>query len=271
MQPTDTAYDPGKCERLIRELREDDAEMTPPPWFGGADCVSIRPDGRHVVVAEMDLPERHEANASGIARTRNNLRALANQLDAARREIGRLGRLDAIADPSNDRAPQDFESDRHLDRCAFCMGMKGGELGKEDNIQGVLACRPCSELVMDIIQATLANAVQAPPPELMDGSVHNDACAEVGALVRGATDTAREHERQEKAGELVSLVAPFGGTVTDPDELAMYEEMKQANITVCPKCRNTGWSNGEVLQIIGDAAPHCDCPVGRFLAKKTIK
>lgn len=86
-------YDPDLIDRLVMEAREDDARMTDAPWIGGADAVFI--DNAPILESctEMD----HEANCLGIARTRNNLAAMADQLEAARREIERLVEVHAHA------------------------------------------------------------------------------------------------------------------------------------------------------------------------------
>lgn len=65
------AYDPALCERLEAEAREDDARMEPAPWT----CVG------------HDLTDD---DAAGILRQRNNLAAMADQLQAARAEVERL-------------------------------------------------------------------------------------------------------------------------------------------------------------------------------------
>jgi hypothetical protein len=75
--------------RLLREAREDDARMVPAPWtarvhgsMGPDHFVLTRSDG------DYDLLEKDDALA--IARTRSNLRAMADQLEAALAEIDRL-------------------------------------------------------------------------------------------------------------------------------------------------------------------------------------
>lgn len=88
------AIDPPRARQLIAEAREDDAAMTPcrpRRWIGGSDAVYIdNPAGRgDVVVMEAEGPNR-ENDCRGIARTRNNLAALADQLEAALAEIERL-------------------------------------------------------------------------------------------------------------------------------------------------------------------------------------
>lgn len=79
--------DPEVCRRLVAECSEDDQRMTPGRWIGGADCVTVykakHERGAGAVLAEMTQDERHEDNAVGIARTRNNLPAIAAQLTAA--------------------------------------------------------------------------------------------------------------------------------------------------------------------------------------------
>ncbi|HEU4727717.1 MAG TPA: hypothetical protein VFT22_07505 [Kofleriaceae bacterium] len=80
---TTTIYDPDLTARPIAEAKEDDARMTRAPWVGGADAVFEGGDP----LLETVRQERHEADSSGVARTRNNLRALADQLEAARRHI----------------------------------------------------------------------------------------------------------------------------------------------------------------------------------------
>ena len=107
-------YARAESERLCREAREDDARMTVAPWstpsaprLSGSVTVFI--DGHDHQVAQasadaascLDAPapnyksdgsagRRLRDNATGIARTRNNLRAMTDQLEAAATEIARL-------------------------------------------------------------------------------------------------------------------------------------------------------------------------------------
>lgn len=73
--------------RIITELREDDARMTPAPWIGGSDAVFV---GSCPILEAA--AQDHEANCAGIARLRNNARAIADQLEAQQMEIERLKR-----------------------------------------------------------------------------------------------------------------------------------------------------------------------------------
>lgn len=87
--------DAKEVEQMIAALREDDARMTEAPWdsrgfvFGPAGerttgfCNGFQ-DGSE------DKLESGMSNAAGIARLRNNARALADQLEAQQREIARL-------------------------------------------------------------------------------------------------------------------------------------------------------------------------------------
>lgn len=153
--------------------------------------------------------------------------------------------------------------DRQLDRCQFCLGFKGGTLGSEVVMQGVLVCVSCSELACDIFEAMQRNAVIAPPPGVMTGEAEDPAASSDGALIRAVNDRAHDHAAQEASGALVSLVQPFGSNVTDPDEAAMYRQLAALNISVCPECYLTGWKlENEIL---------CECPVGGYLAKRIAK
>lgn len=85
-----TAYDPNVIDRLVREAREDDARMTRGTW--SATPMSSSDD--HAVIIEAPprssacdhyiAEEVSEGDAEAIARTRNNLAAMADQLEAAR-------------------------------------------------------------------------------------------------------------------------------------------------------------------------------------------
>lgn len=105
-------YNPAEVERLVAEAREDDARMTQGPWtepdgnrLRGAVNALVGGVHRQVAQASAEAPSAEDdldcgpldiagprllANASGIARTRNNLRAMADQLEAARAEVDRL-------------------------------------------------------------------------------------------------------------------------------------------------------------------------------------
>ena len=101
-----TTYNPAEVERLIAEARADDARMTRAPWttptgtrFPGAVSATINGLERQVAASCGQAPQFDDVpdvgraladNASGIARTRNNLAAMADHLEAARREIERL-------------------------------------------------------------------------------------------------------------------------------------------------------------------------------------
>lgn len=78
-------YDPTTAARLIAEAREDDDRMEPAPW----DCLPL-------IVKLYADDQPLGSNAFGIARTRNNLRALADQLEAAS-NLAWLGRQSAQA------------------------------------------------------------------------------------------------------------------------------------------------------------------------------
>ena len=93
-----TAYDHALIERLVAEARADDYAMTPGPWeTGDADNAAtlrarpcIRGGTPEAPVDVIITFGRAYSDARGIARTRNNLTAVADQLEAAKREVGRL-------------------------------------------------------------------------------------------------------------------------------------------------------------------------------------
>lgn len=86
------AHDPELCARLAREAREDDERMSEVPWqsdmpggaFGGR--LMISGTGRAATVVAL----LHAGTQEAIARTRNNLRATADQLEAMRARIAEL-------------------------------------------------------------------------------------------------------------------------------------------------------------------------------------
>lgn len=80
-----TAYNPDEVDRLVREAREDDERMDIAPWGVDVDVVHSG--------SGVSLTERlGEAEAYAIARTRNNLSAMADQLEAARTRIAEQDR-----------------------------------------------------------------------------------------------------------------------------------------------------------------------------------
>lgn len=96
---TAAKLDPALCRKLAAESTEDDRRMTPAPWakFGPWPSVTIyrdqgdddstEPDHVCDVYTSSDRmappPERWLAEADSIARSRNNLPAIAAQLTAA--------------------------------------------------------------------------------------------------------------------------------------------------------------------------------------------
>lgn len=92
-------YDPAEIERLVREAREDDERMTEVPWEAQIfeRCTGEPLHRWRIFLRGAQNPRTNsrdcdwtEADASGIARTRNNLTAMADQLEAAQREVERL-------------------------------------------------------------------------------------------------------------------------------------------------------------------------------------
>lgn len=108
-----TQHNPAEIARLIAEAREDDARMTRGPWsvpsgtrLLGAVNATIDGMDRQVASAAgqalqfddtADVGRQLGINAEAIARTRNNLRAMADQLEAAGREIDRLTACMSVA------------------------------------------------------------------------------------------------------------------------------------------------------------------------------
>lgn len=148
-----------------------------------------------------------------------------------------------------------------IDACRFCNGSKGR--AANGIIQGARVCVECAELFMELFEASVVNSVKAPPADVASGAVMDDNAEADGALIRATNDAARQIESEERDGLRISFVTPFGGTVTDPDELEMYKQLAARNITVCGDCYNTGWRiEGEII---------CECPVGSYLAIKLEK
>lgn len=93
-------YDAELCARLATEAREEDGRLPSAPWsntfsHSRADVLAKLESGEVIVVARAnitddDATDREHAIAYGIARARNNLRAMADQLDAARADVDRL-------------------------------------------------------------------------------------------------------------------------------------------------------------------------------------
>jgi hypothetical protein len=160
-----------------------------------------------------------------------------------------------------------------LDGCSFCLGHKGGRKETIGSIQGAPVCLACADLFRDLFEAMQRNAVKAPDPTVMEGA-EDVASAEMGALIRKATDTAHDHAAAEARGELVSLTSPpridargnlEQAEVTDPDEIEMIKARQALNMTVCPTCMNTGWRG--MLQNPGTGLL-CPCPSGVLVGKK---
>ncbi len=92
--------DPALCARLVAEAREDDAALPAEPWRNTvsplrADVVATLSNGEKVVVARCNLTDddatdREHSIAARIARTRNNQRAMADQLEASLSRITAL-------------------------------------------------------------------------------------------------------------------------------------------------------------------------------------
>lgn len=90
-----TAYDPEIIARLVAEAREDDARMTPAPWRydhrGWIESMDRGINHTGAVTEVLTLGARNEHDdGDGTSRQRNNLRAMADQLDAARTLIDRM-------------------------------------------------------------------------------------------------------------------------------------------------------------------------------------
>lgn len=97
-----TAYNPDEVEQLIAEAREDDARMTRAPWNVDGKTGIMYGDYRSDEGAiDIAIVVRKEAayDVDAIARTRNNLAVLADQLEAARLEIDRLQHANASLIP----------------------------------------------------------------------------------------------------------------------------------------------------------------------------
>ncbi len=78
--------DPELCRRLAAECREDDERMTRAPWEvrGNHGLFSADPGpNRHYQTQAVTSTPDYGCNLPAIARTRNNLAAIAAQLDAA--------------------------------------------------------------------------------------------------------------------------------------------------------------------------------------------
>jgi hypothetical protein len=96
-----TPFDATTAGELVRQAREDDERMTPGPWRVSMSGYSVKShdiDSPIVTVvptatqARLIDVERWLPNADGIVHMRNNLRAMADQLEAACAEVERLDR-----------------------------------------------------------------------------------------------------------------------------------------------------------------------------------
>lgn len=78
-------FDPTECARLIVEALEDDESMSAAPWSSCDDDMTVIDAEGELVIGLLALSEDHPR----IARSRNNLRAMAIQLKLACAEIAK--------------------------------------------------------------------------------------------------------------------------------------------------------------------------------------
>lgn len=94
-----TTFDPTLASRLVQEAREDDERGTPGPWRaangkGAAQVISEDPQTKCAIYINVDRAHDHhpdtikrwQRDSLAIARTRNNLRSIAEQLEACMAE-----------------------------------------------------------------------------------------------------------------------------------------------------------------------------------------
>ncbi len=79
-----------------------------------------------------------EAAMMDIAKLRADMKRLCNAFETANRD-------------AFDRAIAELAITQYTDRCAFCLGAKGGEPGNENVIGGVVCCDDCTTLVLSAI------------------------------------------------------------------------------------------------------------------------
>jgi chromosome segregation ATPase len=83
-------YDPAEVARLEAEARRDHERMTPGPWVAeGDELYSDTRQGGTIQLAGF-TQDADEGCQLAIARTRNNLQSIADQLGAGRREVERV-------------------------------------------------------------------------------------------------------------------------------------------------------------------------------------
>jgi hypothetical protein len=99
-------YNPTEAQRLIANALEDDKRMTPVPWSAEADCLYSEHDGT-IKLATFTGGALVDDDAA-VARSRNNLKALADQLEAARREVNGLKRELASMEVTHDSLRADL-------------------------------------------------------------------------------------------------------------------------------------------------------------------
>jgi hypothetical protein len=99
------AYDPEVVARLVAEAREDDQRMADAPWGVEDGRLYSRGPLSANDLGPIELATLNDglAGDDGIARSRNNLRALADQLMAASAEAERLRSLVPICAHCEDR------------------------------------------------------------------------------------------------------------------------------------------------------------------------
>lgn len=88
-----SAVDLEVCARLLVEADEDDARMPSQPWYAtDQGRIYVRADGISTTVCSVWRGAEKTTIGSAMARQRNNLRAVADQLKAA---LARIAALDA--------------------------------------------------------------------------------------------------------------------------------------------------------------------------------
>jgi len=85
-----TELDPALCARLVSDAKEDDRRMTPSPWICEADQLYHHSEEDGTILIASFQGDACVDDDAAIARTRNNLRDLAAQLEAALAEVKRL-------------------------------------------------------------------------------------------------------------------------------------------------------------------------------------
>lgn len=213
-------YDAAESARLVAEAREDDARMTPVPW----DCVPL-------IVRHFVDVRPTGADAFGVARTRNNLSSIADQLEAAvaEAEHSEGWRMQCAA---NERGMQRLTAERDSLRRQLREANDRAALGAVEVDKREAECRASRQRIAELEAARdrgYALAVRADQLEAILRAIYPvyravDSWAKESELVKAGVpgaDVDRCFALEEQADSAVSTAR----TALTPDIVAALERL----------------------------------------------